>query len=288
MLEFFTIRRYMHPIFEKFTPYSGMVESGYMADVVGVKTKVSYFSSNHIESHVENCKYPEFNEEFFEWADVFESVFLAKDSYVMAELGAGWGRWLSRAYFACKQMYADMPCHVIGVEAEPTHFQWLKEHCAFNNIPATLIEAAVDDAPGEVGFYTGKPTEWYGQCIGGETKVKSIDLKCILNSHDRFDLIDMDVQNFEFKILNAAKDLIHKVKRFHIGTHSKEVEEQLRELFKDWLCVNDYSLFTKHKTIYGESDFNDGVQTWINPEWQKEYVDYTYSVFGADRNRFVL
>ena len=179
MLEFFTIRRYMHPIFEKFTPYSGMVESGYMADVVGVKTKVSYFSSNHIESHVENCKYPEFNEEFFEWADVFESVFLAKDSYVMAELGAGWGRWLSRAYFACKQMYADMPCHVIGVEAEPTHFQWLKEHCAFNNISATLIEAAIDDVPGEVGFYTGKPTEWYGQCIGGETKVKSIDLKCI-------------------------------------------------------------------------------------------------------------
>ena len=258
-------RTSMHPVFEKFIPFSGQVESGYSVDFVGVKTKMSYFTENHIDSHIENCKVPEFNEEYFEWIDVLTSVTEAINSYTMIELGAGWGRWISRAFMALKQKFPTMPYTLVGVEAEPTHFQWMKEHCEYNKIQATLINAAVNDTDGEVQFYTGKPAEWYGQCIGGETTVKAIGLKSILNMFEHVDLLDLDIQNFEFKVLASAKDQLRKVKRIHIGTHSTEVEFQLRELFEGWTCLNDYSLFTKHTTIYGTSEFNDGVQTWINP-----------------------
>ena len=257
----------MHPIFSKFDCFSGDVEAGYAADFLGVKTKGLYYSDNHINSRAIISKYPPFDEEYYEWVDTLESVCLAKNSYVMIELGAGWGRWLSRAFAALRRIYPDMPCTVIGVEAEPTHFKWMQEHCRYNNIDcATLINAAVNDEDGDVGFHFGKPSEWYGQCIGGDNTVKGISLKSILVGMEHVDLMDLDVQNFEAKILKSAKDYLFIVKRIHIGTHSVEVEQELKDLFNGlgWECVRDYTLMATHETEHGVAEFNDGVQTWIN------------------------
>jgi FkbM family methyltransferase len=236
-------------------------------DFIGVKTKMSYYSSNHIESTRVECNYPDFDEEYFEWVDVLESVQAAGNSYTMVELGAGWGRWLSRAYKALKQMYPEKSYQLIGVEAEPTHFKWLVEHCTYNQIESPiLIEAAVDVSEGEVGFYTGQPAEWYGQCIGGETLVKAISLRSLLLKYPSIDLMDIDIQGQEYKVLYSAKDLLNRVKRFHIGTHSVEVEDSLRGLFKEmgWKCLRDFTLNTEHGTEYGRAKFNDGVQTWVS------------------------
>lgn len=275
----------MHPIFEKFKCYSGPVESCYSTDFLGIKTKTEYFTNNHYEAHHEDTPYPQFDEEYFEWIDVLESTFLANNSYTMIELGAGWGRWLSRAYAALRQMRPEVVGEFIGVEAEPTHFKWLQEHCKYNHVIHTnLIEAAVDVNDGEVGFYTGKPAEWYGQCIGGETRVKAISLRSILEPLSNVNLIDLDVQNFEFKILNSVQDLLSRVQRVHIGTHSTRVERGLRIMFTKlgWKCVNDYALSTTHETKYGTSKFNDGVQTWINPK-SEDYAYYLESQARTNR-----
>lgn len=280
-----------HPIFSKFKCFTGDVEAEYMADFLGVKTKLEYYTDTHIESHVASTEYPPFSEEYFEWIDILASVILAKNSYTMIELGAGWGRWMSRAFMALKQIHPEMPCSLIGVEAEPTHFKWMVEHCAYNKMTGiNLINAAVDVEDGEVGFYTGKPSEWYGQCIGGETKVKAISLKSILDKLDLIDIIDLDVQNFEYKILSSVEDQLEKVKKIHIGTHSVEVEKDLREMFTrlGWKCVNDYSLFTEHSTEYGVSKFNDGVQTWVNKLFVNEYDCYINSIFRANRTYFMV
>lgn len=280
-----------HPVFNKFKCFSGNVDAGYSADFLGVETKLEYYTDTHIESHVASTDYPPFSEEYFEWIDVLTSAIQAENKFTMIELGAGWGRWISRAFMALKQAHPEMKCELIGVEAEPTHFKWMVEHCEYNKMSGiNLINAAVDAEGGEVGFYTGKPSEWYGQCIGGETKVRAISLKSILADLDSVDLIDLDVQNFEFKILSSVEDELSKVKKLHIGTHSTEVENDLRKMFTrlGWKCVNDYSLFTEHSTEYGVSKFNDGVQTWVNRTFANEYNCYVNSIIRSNRTYFLV
>ena len=90
----------------------------------------------------------------------------------------------------------------------------------------------------------------------------------ILTKHDRVDLIDLDVQGAELEVLSSAMEpLSRKVKRLHIGTHSAKIEEGLRKLFSShgWDNVNDYRCQSLNQTPYGEIEFQDGVQTWVNP-----------------------
>lgn len=256
-----------HPVFSKFKGIKNEEDVDWCFDFLGVKTSRKFFSEDHIDMGCSG-EYPDFNEEYLEWVDILESVVEAKGSYKMIELGAGWGRWASRAHAALKQMHPDIPGQFIAVEAEPTHFQWLKEHFRTNEVQyGRMVKAAVDVEPGRVGFHTGDPAEWYGQCIGGDTEVRAISIRTILKASGEIDLMDLDVQNHEYKILKASQDLLHNVKRIHIGTHSEEVEDGLRGMFMKmgWECRNDLSLFKTHTTLYGTAEFNDGIQTWIRP-----------------------
>ena len=193
-----------------------------------------------------------------------------------------------------------MPFHLIGVEAEPTHFRWMQQHLTDNSVGATsltLIEAAVANHDGQVRFHVGDPSAWYGQAIDlsqpvqerrfsrlrkpgarlerrsarGErtiTDVRAVTLPSILDGLQPVDLIDLDVQGVEADVLESAGDaLSRKVKRIHIGTHSAENEERLRALFGrlGWEKLNDYECGTEADTAWGVISFQDGVQTWQNP-----------------------
>lgn len=286
----------IHPVFKKFEITPDTTVSGYMRDFLGVKTDSKFMAPNHIDYTLDCKEYPPFNEEYIEWIDVLTSVIMAKEKFTMIELGAGWGRWISRAHAAMKQVHPEMDAYYIGVEAEPTHYKWMCDHCSYNRMmdQALLIESAVSDADGDIKFHTGKPAEWYGQCIGGEATVRCMSLETILRDClkycDSIDLMDLDVQNYEFIILNSAKELLQKVKKIHIGTHSTEVEKDLRNMFRPmgWKCVNDFSLFTRHATKYGSADFNDGIQTWVSPEFYNEYNRYINTLFRFNQNNFIL
>jgi len=229
--------------------------------------------------YVESSSYPAFNEEYFEWIDLLETVMAADKEFVMIELGAGYGRWLVDAAMAVKQYHGNIPLKLIGVEAEPSHFQWMKQHFQYNGIDPEqqeLIEAVVDEKEGEVDFYVGRPDEWYGQSIArgsnssseSVTKVKAITLNQILSKLEQVDLIDLDVQGAELAVLRSGiEELNKKVKRVHIGTHGRYLEQGLRELFREheWYKVNDYCCNAREITEWGEISFQDGVQTWINP-----------------------
>ena len=58
-----------------------------------------------------------------------------------------------------------------------------------------------------------------------------------------------------------------KVKRVQIGTHSRSIEQGLRDLFwrDGWLKLDDYASDSTEQTPWGEITFVDGVQTWVNP-----------------------
>jgi len=286
-----------HPIFEKFPCWEGEVEAGLSANFLGVLTRDRFFTmmeKNPCRRHVKTSL-PAFDEEYFEWIDVLESIALAHNDFTMIELGAGYGRWMVHATAALRST-TGIPYRLIGVEPEPTHFKWIKTHFKDNNIVARkhqLIKAAAADHDGWTWFYIGRPDEWYGQAIapnikagalrevkawftkrkyiGNEQvkKVKSISLNTLLRPLERVDLIDLDVQGAELAVLEAAsKQLGGKVKRVHIGTHGQDIERGLRALFQGlgWEKLNDYACNSECETPYGRIKFGDGVQTWVNPE----------------------
>ncbi|HYM01567.1 MAG TPA: hypothetical protein VET85_01400 [Stellaceae bacterium] len=72
--------------------------------------------------------YPAVSEETFEWELLLSAVLDARDRFVMIEAGAGYGRWLVTAACALRQRRPEVAFHLIGVEAEPQHFAWMKQH----------------------------------------------------------------------------------------------------------------------------------------------------------------
>ena len=283
----------MHPIFGRFERWRGAGVPGADVDFLGVRTSHDYRITTARQPTGEiEPSLPQFDEEYFEWIDVLEAVDSAKGGFTMVELGAGWGRWLAIAAAAARQRGLDVV--LVGVEAEPTHFRWMVEHLAANDIPAgalRLHEAAVAKVDGTVLFRVGDAAASYGQSIVEPPprprsviarvkariwpldvppvrSVPAVSLETILDELELVDLIDLDVQGVEADVLEAVGAVLTaKVRRVHIGTHSDDNERRCRALFQGlgWVAVNDYPSGANAMTPYGEISFQDGVQTWINP-----------------------
>ena len=154
--------------------WSGLEEPGIRVNFLGVKTR-DYM--DQLERHPKTPRLiagsltttclPDFDEEYFQWVDLVEAVSLAQGRFTMMELGAGFGRWLVNAA-AVLQMMNGNPYRLIGVEAEPTHYQWLKKHIQDNDLDANsceLIQGAIDAENGSARFVVGRPSRWYGQSL---------------------------------------------------------------------------------------------------------------------------
>jgi FkbM family methyltransferase len=287
------------PAFDRFESWAAPVPDGFFVNFLGVKTRRHFLdgiSSEILESFF-GSTLPPVNEEYFEWIDVLESVRRADQQFTMIELGAGYGRWLVNAAVALRRIN-PLPLKLIGVEAEPSHFGFMEQHFLDNGLDPrqhTLLRFAVNDVGGEVPFHIGNPSGWYGQAIAerqtglfrrligalryrwarlidsrpGQTivRVRAVTLNELLRVVRRVDLVDMDIQGAEARVISASMaELNAKVRRIHIGTHSCEIEGVLRNLFRaaGWSNVNDYACLSRNSTPYGEIDFVDGVQTWEN------------------------
>jgi len=289
-----------HPVFDLLSPYAGPPDFGFGIDFLGVKTRCEFLGGAAVAGMPGQPDPP--NEEYFEWIDLLESIMAAKEYYTMMELGAGYGRWSVRAAVAVRQL-RKLPFHLVAVEGEPRHYRWLQQHMADNRITpdeCTLIQGVVSDHRNDVLFYVGSPTgggdeaaSWYGQAITKEyeavdasngnyegqdvfrlksgwtsIKTRSYLLTDILPTKNRIDLIDLDVQGEELKIISEAiKSLDQRVARLHIGTHAHDIEKGLRNLLTrhGWECKADYPCAQTNQTPWGPVEFVDGVQSWINP-----------------------
>jgi FkbM family methyltransferase len=294
----------IHPVFAHFPPYSGVCEQGFSIDFLGSKVRTEFVSGAVASGTNVTTQYPPLDEEYFEWIDILESVRAAKEKYTMVELGAGYGRWAVRAACAARRCRPDLPFHLVAVEAEPKHFEWMKRHFRDNQVDPrqhTLVRAAVGDKAGTAMFYVGSPessgnvaADWYGQALTKSyeevekrrfgryegfrvLKFKSgwraIETECVvlgkvIGDLTRVDLIDMDVQGAELKVVGSSMDLLDRTTvRMHIGTHDREIEAGLRELLRAhrWECLADYSCLGRNETPWGPVEFSDGVQSWVNP-----------------------
>lgn len=295
-----------HPLVSLHDPAAVSCPSSFDCDFLGVKTRRAFVSGMVTDTAREArpLSYPPFDEEYFEWLDMLESIEQASETFVMIELGAGYGRWCVRAAAALRRR-PDCRYQLVAVEAEPVHFRWIHDHFRDNGIDPNaqdLIWAAVGAKPGFVPFWVGAADGWYGQAIaplgewpplpdvGARRRLKArsalgrppatssndrtvtwipcVTLADVIAPYPKVDLIDLDIQGAEYDVLASAIELVNKrVLRLHIGTHSPQVEEQLRQLFTThkWQLVHDYPCQTTSETAYGPIHFSDGVQTWVNP-----------------------
>lgn len=294
-------------VYDRFTPWEGEVEPGWHVNWLGARTRTSVqqdMGGLAVPTYV-TSEPPALSEDFLEWIDVLESVVESVDSFTMIELGAGWGRWLVNAAVALRQLAPDRPYRLVAVEAEPTHFEWLRRHLLDNGIAPeqhTLVKAAVAAKDGRVRFQRGEPSAWYGQSIERDDPAsklagpvsrlirwsrnsianrrvlgrdvrkvrhsRAVALSTLLEPLDVVDLVDADVQGVEADVFEAAaEELARKVRRVHIGTHDRENERRLRALFErlGWECRFDYEGGGESDTPWGPVVFEDGIQSWINP-----------------------
>jgi FkbM family methyltransferase len=254
-----------HRVFERFEQGCAAIPNW-----LGVTTRRDFFTA---ELEFVRMARPAIDTEYFEWVDLLEAVVSAEKHFTMLELGAGYGRWTVNAA-AAVCAYSGLPTTLVAVEAEPTHYQWLEQHCRDNSVAARTVRAAITAQPGEVEFAVGNPAGWYGQAIADGSwspeeveVVAGVTLSSLLAEHDRVDLIHMDVQGVEADVLEEARHELQRVRRLHIGTHGREQEERIRNLFTDlsWSAANDYPSAAPAVTPWGEMTFQDGVQTWFNP-----------------------
>jgi FkbM family methyltransferase len=233
-----------HPVFRGIVPWSGKFPPGFEVDFLKTITRYAFeedMSSAHKDrtNQTTPANLPGFNnDEYFEWIDLLESVKQAKNRYVFVELGAGYGLWTVRAFLAIKQLN-PMPFHGIAVEAEPTHFEFLKQHCYDNGLNPSdyrLIRAAVWRRRGFKKFYIGDASGWYGQAIyqarsiralktgalaffhfvlyrlglvrpsrrQREIFVPTITLNEIISKCQYVDLLDMDIQGAKYDVIAAG------------------------------------------------------------------------------------
>jgi FkbM family methyltransferase len=265
-----------HPVFLHFERWAGIVPAGFDVDFLGSKMPLRFFDSERrqLADHYEAPLYAPFDEEYFEWIDLLEAVAFAEGSFIMLEVGAGFGRWTVRAATAAAQR--RLPCSLIAVEAEPTRASWIHENLKINSVPAgqcTVIHAAVTARDGTTGFdIPADPARCYGEAIGGSTMVPAVSLSRLLQPLALVDLIDMDIQGAEVEALSPAMDsLAQKVKRVHVETHSATIDEEILRLFRraGWKPHFLFRYNTADITPWGRINFQGGVQSWLNPRLAK-------------------
>lgn len=250
-------------------------------NALGARTRLSYLSPQWFDE----LNYITADEQMFEWITIVETILAAEDYYVMVDLGAGYGRWLVNAALLARR-FKRVP-FVIGVEAEDTHFCWMKEHLNDNQIAPVeqqLIHAPITGQRRDVPFTIGHANDWYGQAVlpsadtgfghwpNAHVEMRpSIILQDVIGDTPVVDLLDLDIQGMEAEVVSSSIELIERrVKRIHIGTHSRQIEDTLRKVMTaaGWEPRFDYPCGTSnHPTPAGPVDFGDGVQSWINPNF---------------------
>mmetsp|Transcript_13844 Transcript_13844/g.41855 ORF Transcript_13844/g.41855 Transcript_13844/m.41855 type:complete len:413 (-) Transcript_13844:69-1307(-) len=157
---------------------------------------------------------PLVDDEYNEQLAVFQSVIRARKDqrYVVAELGARWGTWGSRAAAFARAMGLDYYVHF--VEASRIYCDAIPVVMAANALRPFTVECA--------RAAQGNMRQW------------------LLAQH-HVDLIDMDIQGAEADLVPAILHLLErKVYRLIIGTHSPEVHNHLQKLLvakRGWILI---------------------------------------------------
>lgn len=290
--------RKVHPVFHHFERFHDEVDGIFHYDYLGIRTDPKFWRNMNIKPRGRHLVgYPMVGEQYFEWVFVAQTAWECRkqDSFSMVELGAGYGPWLLRAYRGFRQ-FSERPVRLIGVEGDVSHYQWMREHFANNGLDPEehrLVHACVSDTEGITAFMDSEnPDADYGsrglreegaqdafaheepgKIFRGQDgrqyrTIQSVTLDGLIQDLDRVDLVHMDIEGHEFIVVShAIKALNEKAARLLIGTHSPEIEKDLRKLLhaEGWTSIYDFDQAESVETEWGPIRFRNGCQAWVNP-----------------------
>jgi FkbM family methyltransferase len=272
-----------------------LARQGYVTDFTGVMTDVRVIAGlAALSGTVEGLPIPgNFHGEAIEWLWVLKSVLGARDTYVILELGAGWGPWCAIAHRAARRREI-MNIHVVAVEGDAGHVQFIRNHFAVNNIPeadATIVHGVVGMTDGTAEFprHRVSSTDYGGAAAFGEgaaarsnleyfvalrgdnvaevERLPCFSLSGLLLKFPTVDLVHCDIQGGELDVLSSAMPiLIHRVRRIIVGTHSHKLDRDVAVLLAraGWLCEGLTSA-VMHQQQDAAVGIRDGCQVWANP-----------------------
>ncbi len=280
-----------HPIFSRFDRAKSTGTGHHVFDFIGTRTNAAFRRgwSQHATAMGVAIQppLPPANEHYFDWVATLTAVDRCRGTFRMAELGAGWAPWLTRAALAARQRPAIRALELVAVEAEAVHYQWVKQHLEDNGVGGAAIHAlhgAIAPRAGTIRFpKVNNPDEDYGAStraarVGTDyVEVQAYTLEQVLQ---RFtgpvDLVHVDVQGAEYEVLPLAMPLLRsRVKSIMIGTHiSLELHRQIARAFlhEGWREVFNFDRGALCRTEFGDVQFGDGFLLFDNPDLQEREV----------------
>ena len=167
------------------------------------------------------------------------------------ELGAGTGDWsltLAGVYRRDLVPLKFKTYRILAVEAEPSHYEWTREHFKKQGIRGDVVHGAVLDYNGTCKFAsTGNPAASYGQRIDprGNLEVPCYTFDKLVEDYKykEIDIVQMDLQGFEGKVIKGIKKSKDIVDYWMIGTHGKSLNKEIKgilvncEVIVDWDCL---------------------------------------------------
>jgi len=279
-------------VFEHFKDPNARPEAGFITDVMGIKTRMSslWESVQHLDGKLAGHPVPgSYHAEAVEWIGLLKSVLSASSRYTAMELGAGYGPWIV-AGAVLARLRGIREIHLCGVEADPHHFQFMRQHLVDNGFdPAQhdLHQAAVGPENGEAGWPTTEDSsgeafwgfrpipeeggDYMGRSFEQTHRVKVMAIDGLVRSRPEWDMIHIDIQGGEYEVCRVGMaDLGERAKRVIIGTHSRKIDGDLVELFIQHGWILEHEKPTKFAFRPNPPSLEammtvDGTQCWRNP-----------------------
>jgi len=219
-----------------------------------------------------------------EWGAALRAVDLSGDRFTMIELGCGWGCWMNNMGAAARR--SGRAVKLIGVEGDPGHVQFAKDALArngFDDAEWTLINGIGAGVEGTALFPRQEQAgdSWGLEPVFGATQeqlaaaeasgafqiLPMISLRDITGPHERIDLLHIDIQGGEADLVAACLDVMsEKVAFVVIGTHSREIEGRLFDIFLRAGWALDMERPAILTLAHGDPMVTvDGLQGWRNP-----------------------
>jgi len=256
----------------------------HVTNFLGVKIRPEFFPGllDGCAGEVNPIPIPQtWHADMAEWASCLRAVDLSGDTFSMLEIGCGWGCWMNNLGMAAKS--SGKTIKLYGIEANLGHLDFARKAFADNEISEeeyVLSHGIAGNIQGEAWFpkiHSG--VDWGGEAVFNPQpqqldglresyqKVPIVDIRELIKNEKWLDFLHVDIQGAELSVLVDIYELIcEKVRYVFIGTHSKQIEGGLFELF---LQGNDWSLEMERPAFFNLIDGHpvvsvDGVQAYRN------------------------
>jgi FkbM family methyltransferase len=295
---------------EVLTPFAGDAPKGYDVNFLGVKSGIhllahwypkdgAEFIRNNERAVETTLPNPTWGEPYFEYGALLRAIEEGGDTIDIVELGGGYGARSCDLAFMCKAFAKKS--RALVVEPVPQYVEWARRHFADNRldqIDHIVIPVAVTPQSRPLPMFTayqgfGNEVLREGGNVDGSEKVpvralfdceqitlpsgtsiemvNGLSIADILAAKQQIDIMDIDVQHLEHAILISAWNVVNaKVRRLHIGTHSKSLHEAVKAdlLRNSWDIEIDLLPYSTNECFGGPTKIADGILSARNPRME--------------------